>query len=234
MGAAAIEECAEAIDADPTRSCGQNSGGGSLSLLRKRERARAGAPDALSWRERASAESHALAPALASRYAELTVQFGPLFLSCPFARGVPPPRAPTYSRAAVSPGRAQRRLLHAFFDISDRWDLGASRCATERSDFKKSGWNAGGRDHYNVPAPAVAARRRPLGAASRRPHQTLSEAAAAKFRKRQRAAHADSAPLGGRGNMYQTHTRCAMGAGIDLRTACLHLGCHACSAARCS
>ena len=129
---------------------------------------------------------------------------------------------------------AQRRLHHAFFDISDRWDLGASRCATERSDFKKSGWNAGGRDHYNVPAPAVAARRRPLGAASRRPHQTLSEAAAAKFRKRQRAAHADSAPLGGRGNMYQTHTRCAMGAGIDLRTACLHLGCHACSAARCS
>ena len=128
----------------------------------------------------------------------------------------------------------QRRLHHAFFDISDRWDLGASRCATERSDFKKSGWNAGGRDHYNVPAPAVAARRRPLGAANRRPHQTLSEAAAAKFCKRQRAAHADSAPLGGRGNMYQTHTRCAMGAGIDLRTACLHLGCHACSAARCS
>ena len=74
--------------------------------MRKSESARTGAPDALSWRERASAESHALAPALASRYAELTVQFGPLFLSCPFARGVPPPRAPTYSRAAVSPGRA--------------------------------------------------------------------------------------------------------------------------------
>ena len=94
--------------------------------------------------------------------------------------------------------RVGRREL----DNSDRWFLGASPCATERSDYKKSGWNAGGRNNYNVLAPAVAARRSPLGAASRRPHQTLSEAAAAKFHKRQRAVHANSAPLGGRVNMY--------------------------------
>ena len=116
----------------------------------------------------------------------------------------------------------------------DRWSLGESPCATEWSDSKKSGWYAGGCNHYNVSAPAVAARRRPLGAASQRLRQTLSEAAAANIHNLMRAARADSSRVEGRGIMCQTHTRCAMGAGIDLRATCFHFDHHACRAGQSS